>query len=67
MPVLNWISAQLNIWSSGSCVQASLGYLHGILLILNSLLEKFNVLLHIEDFLQNLQHIIRNLNSVKEK
>jgi len=54
VPVLYWISAQFNIGSADSGIKTSLSNLHGVFLVLDSLLQELNVLLHVEDLLQYL-------------
>jgi hypothetical protein len=54
VPVLYWISAQLYVRSVYSGLQTSMGYLHWLFLILDSLLKQLNILLHVENFLKNL-------------
>ena len=52
--MLYGIAAEFDIGSANSGVQTSLSNLHGRLLILNGLLEQLDILLHVEDFLENL-------------
>ena len=52
--MLYGIAAKLDIGSASSGVQTGLSNLHGRLLILNGLLEQLDILLHVEDFLENL-------------
>ena len=52
--MLYGIATELDIRSASSGVQTGLSNLHGRLLILNGLLEQLDILLHVEDFLENL-------------
>lgn len=49
------VPAGLDVGSLGPGSQSGLGNLHGSLLVLDTLLEKLNVLLHVKDLLQNLK------------
>lgn len=52
--MLYWISAQFYVGSVSSGFKSGMGDLHWLFLVLNSLLDQLNVLLHIENFLKYL-------------
>ena len=54
IPVLDVISTSLDLRSVSSGDQSRLGHLHRSFFLPDAHLDQFNVLLHVEDFLQNL-------------
>lgn len=53
--MLYWISAELDVRPTYPGVQTSVGHLHGSFLVLDSLLQQLDVLLHVENLLEDLQ------------
>ena len=56
IPVLRRIAASLHVGSSRPRLQSSLCHHHWSLLVLNALLQELNILVHVENFLKNLQY-----------
>lgn len=63
VPVLDGVSARLDIWTARASRQPSLRHLHGRLFVGNALLQQLYVLLHVEDLLHHLSGSDRTRSS----